>query len=85
MLDKLNEQLEIASEIFLLNKDSFLNSSTFKYTIEHFSNKNINIHDLRKEVGKNAPNLLTLTVKIKPMLTDRNLKTELTKLSNLLF
>jgi hypothetical protein len=46
--DKLDEQLEIVSEIIHQNKHLSINSDTLRYIIENFSNKNINIHDLCK-------------------------------------
>lgn len=57
-IDIIDEQLEIASEIFLKNKDVFSDSSAFKYIIEHFPNKNINIQKLCKDAGTNAHILL---------------------------
>lgn len=44
--DKIDEQLELASEIFLQNEVSSINKDSLKYILENFSNKNINIHDL---------------------------------------
>lgn len=83
--DRLDDQLAIASEIILLNKDLSINSDTLKYIIENFSNKNINIHDLCNKVGSNAVNMLKLIEQIRPILTDRSIKAKITKLSNLLF
>lgn len=83
--DYIDEQLEIVSDIFTQNEDSLPNSTTFRYIIENFTNKNVNIHDLCKETGTNAFDLLKIAEKIKPLLTDRKLKIKITKLSNLLF
>lgn len=56
-----------------------------KYIIEYFANENINIPDLCKDSVTNAHNVLKIGEKIKPLLTDRSLKTKITKLSNLLY
>lgn len=83
--DKIDEQLELASEIFLKNEVSSINKDSLKYILENFSNKNINIHDLCNQVGSNATNIQNLIEQIRPLLTDRSIKTKITKLSNLLF
>lgn len=83
--DKIDEQLELASEIFLQNEVSPINKDSLKYILENFSNKNINIHALCKQVGSNSTNILNLIEQIRPLLTDRSIKTKITKLSNHLF
>lgn len=83
--DKIDEQLELASEIFLQNEASSINKDSLKYILENFSNKNINIHDLCNQVGSNATSIQNLIEQIRPILTDRSIKTKITKLSNLLF
>ncbi|KAF0709694.1 putative RNA-directed DNA polymerase [Aphis craccivora] len=64
--DKLDEQLEIVSEIIHQNKHLSINSDTLRYVIENFSNKNINIHDLCKQAGTNAVDLHQLIEIIRP-------------------
>lgn len=81
--DSIVEQLEIASDVFTQYKDSLPNSETFRYIIENFTNKNLNIHELCKEAGTNASDLRKMAEKVKPLLTDRKLKIKITKLSNL--
>lgn len=83
--DKLDEQLEIVSEIIHQNKHLSINSDTLRYVIENFSNKSINIHDLCKQAGTNAVDLHQLIEIIRPLLTDRSIKSKITKLYNLLF
>lgn len=84
-MDKLEDQLKPAINIFHQNKDLNLNSSTFKFIVENFSNKNINIHDLCEQVGTNTTDLSNIIEKVRPALTDRSIKSKITKLSNLLF
>ncbi|KAL4132866.1 hypothetical protein QTP88_009945 [Uroleucon formosanum] len=83
--DKLEDQLKPAINIFDQNKDLNLNAYTFKFIVENFSNKNINIHDLCEQVGANTTDLLNIIEKVRPVLTDRSVKSKMTKLSNLLF
>jgi len=52
---------------------------------ENFSNKSINIHALCEEVNVDIHILQKITEQIKPMVTDRYIKTKLSKLINLLF
>lgn len=85
--DKLDKQLKIASEIIIQNKDQSINSDALKHIIENVTNKNINIrvHDFCNLFESNATNLLKLVELIRPILTDRSIKTKMIKLSNLLF
>jgi len=64
--DKIDEQLELASEIFLQNEVSSINKHSLKYILENFSNKNINIHGLCNQVGSNASNIQNLIEQIRP-------------------
>lgn len=57
----------------------------FKYIIENFENKQINILTLCEDIGSNIPSILETIEKIRPLINDRSMKTKLTKLSNLLF
>ncbi|KAF0748695.1 Transposon TX1 uncharacterized protein [Aphis craccivora] len=70
---------------FLQNEVLSINKDSLKYILENFSNKNINIHDLCNQVGSNATNMQNLIEQIRPILTDRSIKTKSTKLSNHLF
>jgi len=81
----LETSLKPAHEIFLNINDDPLSISQFQYVIENFTNKSINIHSLCKHVNADIPSVLNLIEKVRPKITDRALKTKLTRLSNLLF
>lgn len=51
----------------------------------NFTNKSINIHSLYEEVNVDIHILQKITEQVKPMITDRYIKTKLSKLLNLLF
>lgn len=57
----------------------------FKYIIENFGNKHINIHSLCENIDSNITTILETIEKIRPYIKDRSMKTKLTKLGNLLF
>lgn len=57
----------------------------FIYILENFTNKSINIHSLTEEVNIGMLPLMDILDQIRPLVTDRTLKSRPTKLSNLLF
>jgi len=57
----------------------------FKYVLENYTNKNINIHTLCKDMDSKIPSLMQLIEDIRPKIDKTFLKTHLTKLGNLLF
>lgn len=59
-IENLEDQLKLAINIFLQNKDIHINFDLFKHILENFSNKNINIHDLCKRVGTYTQDLLKI-------------------------
>lgn len=81
----LETPLKPAQEIFLNTNNNPLSISQFQYLIENFTNKSINIHSLCKQVNSDIPSIINIIDKVRPKITDRALKTKLTKLSNLLF
>lgn len=74
-----------AQSLFLENKEINISFSQFKYILENFSNKTINIHTLCNEINVTLPTILRTIEMIRPMLNDRATKIKLIKLSNLLF
>ena len=81
--DKILESLTPAKEIFLNNTN--VTMLQFKYVLENYTNKNINIHTLCKDIDSNIPSLMQLIEDIRPKINKTFLKTHLTKLGNLLF
>ena len=81
--DKLDEQLYPTLDAF--TEFAPINYYQFKYIIESSSNKNVNINVLCDDSGISVPDLHEFIETIRPKLTDRSIKTKLTKLSNLLF
>lgn len=74
-------------ENFFLNTNNLpINFLQFKYVLDNFLNKSINIHSLVNETNIDMRTLLDLTEKIRPTINnDRTTKARLTKLANLLF
>ncbi|KAL5244291.1 hypothetical protein ACI65C_011701 [Semiaphis heraclei] len=60
--EQLDDLLEPATTI-LQNNDSSLNLISFKYILENFSNKNVNIHDLGNNIGTKAIEVLDMAEK----------------------
>lgn len=56
-----------------------------KFLLEHFGNKQINIHSLCEDIGSNISSTFDIIEKIRPYIDDRSTKIRLTKLRNLLF
>lgn len=81
--DKILESLTPTEDIFLNN--STVTMLQFKHVLENYSNKNINIHNLCKEIDSNIPSLMQLIEDIRPKINKTSLKSHLTRLSNLLF
>jgi hypothetical protein len=81
--DKLDEQLLPTIDAF--TEDAPIDYYQFKYIIESSTNKNINLNSLCEDSGISVATLHEFLETIRPKLTDRNIKTKLTKLSNLLF
>jgi len=83
--NKDNDTLKLVEEIFLNDSDIQLTLNQFRYIIDNFSNKTINIHTLCKEVDTDITSLMGIIDKVRPKIENRNMKTKLTKLNNLLF
>lgn len=83
-VETLDDLLEPATAI-LQNTDSSLTLTSFKYILENFSNKNINIHELCNNVGSKTTEVLNTAEKVKPLMTSRKIKSKIQRLINLLF
>jgi len=80
----LDNLLEPATAI-LQNKDSPINLISFKYILENFTNKNLNIHDLCINVGSNASEVLDMAEKVLPLMVEKKIKNKISKLTRILF
>ncbi|KAL4147803.1 hypothetical protein QTP88_002152 [Uroleucon formosanum] len=83
-VETLDVLLEPATDI-LQNTDSTLTLISFKYILENFSNKSINIHDLCNKVGSKTTEVLDMAEKVKPLMTNSKIKSKIQRLINLLF
>lgn len=81
---KWEEGLKPIIEYFTANDPFPITYLQFKYIMENFSNKTMNIHTLIENANTNISTLMDLIDQIRPIIKDRALKTRLTKLSNLL-
>lgn len=79
------DHLKSAQDLFFENKEINISFYQFKYIIENFSNKSINIHSLCEEAKVDIPSMLKTIEIVRPKINDRATKTKLTKLANLLF
>jgi len=67
--DKILEGLRPAEEIFSNNSiSSPVSMLQFQYILENYTNKNINIHNLCKEIDSDIPSLMKLIEEIRPNL-----------------
>lgn len=82
---KWEEGLKPIIEYFTANDPPPITYLQFKYIMENFSNKAMNIHTLIENTNTNTSTLMDLIDQIRPIIKERALKTRLTKLSNLLF
>jgi hypothetical protein len=79
----LENLLKPAEEIFINNNNHPLFLLQYQYVIEHFSNDAI--HSLCQQVNADIPTLIDITEKVRLKISDRSMKSKLTKLANLLF
>jgi len=82
---KLDEGLKPIIEFFTANDPLPVTYLQFKYILNNFNNKAMNIHTLIENANTNIPTLMDLLDKIRHITKERSMKTRLTKLSNLLF
>jgi len=81
----LDEKLKPIIEYFTTNDPSPITYIQFKYILDNFNNKAMNIHTLLENVNTNISTLMETIDQIRPNISDKSLKSRLTKLSNLLF
>jgi hypothetical protein len=82
---KLLHNFKSMQGLFSENEEIIISFSQFKYILENFSNRSINIHSLCDEVNVVISIMLKTIEMARPKINDRATKTKLTKLSNLLF
>jgi len=82
---KIDIALQPAEEFFTSKPETPITFIQFKYILENFTNKSININSLCEEANIDNIVLMDLIQEVKEEIKDRTTKTRLTKLSNLLF
>ena len=82
---KIDIALQLAEELFTSKLETPITFIQFKYILENFTNKAININSLCEEANIDNIVLMDLIEEVKKEIKDRTTKVRLTKLSNLLF
>ncbi|KAL5239914.1 hypothetical protein ACI65C_007324 [Semiaphis heraclei] len=82
-IDKISEGLKPAEDIF--SNESPISSQQFKYVLENYTNKNLNIHSICKDINSDSTSRMHLIDSIRPKIPDRTFKAHLTRLANFLF
>jgi len=82
---KIDIALQPAEELFTSKLETPITFIQFKYILENFTNKSININSLCEEANIDNIVLMDLIEEVKKEIKDRTTKARLTKLSNLLF
>lgn len=80
-----NETLEPARDTLSKNDPKYTNFNTFKYILENALEKNTNIRELCKQADITVKILSDTIDIIHPLLKDKNTKSRLTRIANLLF
>lgn len=83
--NKINTALQPTVAFFSDSVNTSINLDQFKYFLENIRNPSVNIHTLCDEINSSIPDMFEITEKIRPLITDRAMKTKLKILSNLLF
>lgn len=83
--EKIDEALKPAEAFFSSSENISLPFNKFKYIVENFTNKSVNIRSLCDELKTDALVVMSIIEKIHPSIKNRSMKIKLTKLSNLLF
>ncbi|KAF0702175.1 CCHC-type domain-containing protein [Aphis craccivora] len=81
--DKISDGLKPAEDIFF--NDSTISFQQFKYVHENYTNKNLNIYNICKNINSDITSLMLLIDSIRPKITERTTKAQLTRLANFLF
>jgi predicted amino acid-binding ACT domain protein len=69
----------------MFSNNSPITLCQFKYLLENYTNKNINIHSICKDINADITSLMLLVDQIRPKVTERTTKAQLTRLANFLF
>jgi hypothetical protein len=80
-----DEQKKPIEKFISLNENLLISYLQFSYILENFKNKSINIHSFTEEVNIGILPLMDIINQIRPLVTDRSIKSRLTNLSNVLF
>jgi len=80
-----DEKLKPIIEHFTINESLPITYIQFKYVLDNFNNKAMNIHTLIENANTSTSTLTDIVDQIHPKIKDRSIKTRLTKLGNLLF
>ncbi|CAI6349971.1 unnamed protein product [Macrosiphum euphorbiae] len=81
----LDEKLNPIIEYYTVNEHLPITYIQFKYILDNFNNKSINIHTLIEDINTSIPTLMDIIEHIHPKIKDKSLKSRITKLRNLLF
>jgi len=84
-VSKIDDPLNPAQRRFIENKEITIFFYQFKYIVENFSNKTINIYLPCNGIKETLPTMLKTIEIVRPIKNDRAIKSKFTKLSNILF
>lgn len=79
------EGLKTVEEFFTTRDPSSITFLQFRYILDNFTIKSMNIHTLVENVNTDIISLMDLIDSIREIVKDRKLKTRLSKLAQLLF
>jgi len=79
------EGLKTVEEFFTTNDSSPITFLQFRYILDNFTLKSMNIHTLTKNANTDLTSLMDLLDSIREIVKDRKLKIRLSKLAQLLF
>lgn len=85
ILKLMTDYLKFIQDLFSENEEFIISFSQFKYILENFSNRSINMHSLCEETNDAISTMLKRIEIVRSKINDQAIKTKFTKLSNLLF
>jgi len=77
--------LKPAVAFFANTENTSITMEQLKFFLENIGNNKINIHTLCEEINSNVSSMFELLENIRPLITERPMKTKLSKTSNQLF
>ncbi|KAF0746810.1 general transcription factor II-I repeat domain-containing protein 2B-like [Aphis craccivora] len=83
--NKIDSMLKPAVAFFTNTENTSITMEQFKFFLENIGNNKINIHTLCEEINSNVSSMFELLENIRPLITERPMKTKLSKTANLLF